>query len=658
LSKVNLPPISANLNAVTKINQNFDRIEEGFDNTLSRDGSSPNEMLSQLNMNHNRIRNVGDAVNAKDAVNLAQAQSLSGPKGDPGGNVTSVGLFNDLSNYEIGEGTDNIRTSGFSESGKGAAFYFYDEDVDEDYVDNNPLTSFIDQNGRGFKLSLEQFITPYMFGAKGDGSTDDTDAIEAAASLGIKLYFTGTFGITSGLTFTAGIEGSEGATIKALAPMAVMATFQGGATGYLAANLRVAGITFNGNALATDGICPIAMKGSLFERVVVRGVKRDGLRPLAASDNNNTISFRNCVFKENGTVINAGTAFFNGINYISTPARCSASGTSVTISGAVPSTFDIEVGKDIIWVEGYDPSMITAVAGQILTVSPALPSIPANTKFTIFKGSGMNIARGSDNNVWEIANCIFLANSTAGLMDFSLYGAQGRGNLFEGNGCYGKIQGSSELVFSSTSTGEYSEFNGAGSEWVKNGAYYTVHDPVPASSEGIRVTIGLVSFDGAVTAEASKAVHNPVNYPVMEATLYVTYYVKTLIVTMTNDGSVIIPNAPLNPTLPETFTIHMANTNNKTLLVKTTDDATLVNGSPGLTGYPFSGSNRTLTFRWDGLNNGWTVSASGVDEASTTPSLGTWAIGRKVYNSVPTAGGNIGWGMTASGWKTFGTLAA
>lgn len=41
------------------LNQNFDRIEEAFENTLSRDGSTPNQMESDIDLNSHDLLNVG-----------------------------------------------------------------------------------------------------------------------------------------------------------------------------------------------------------------------------------------------------------------------------------------------------------------------------------------------------------------------------------------------------------------------------------------------------------------------------------------------------------------------------------------------------------------------------------------------------------------------
>jgi hypothetical protein len=51
-------------------NSNADKIEEAFQNTVSRDGSSPNQMEAVLDMNSNRIINLGAPKDPTDAVRL------------------------------------------------------------------------------------------------------------------------------------------------------------------------------------------------------------------------------------------------------------------------------------------------------------------------------------------------------------------------------------------------------------------------------------------------------------------------------------------------------------------------------------------------------------------------------------------------------------
>jgi hypothetical protein len=51
MTKVTLNTIGSRYGSIDALNDNFDVIETGFENTLSRDGTSPNFMLSTLDMN-------------------------------------------------------------------------------------------------------------------------------------------------------------------------------------------------------------------------------------------------------------------------------------------------------------------------------------------------------------------------------------------------------------------------------------------------------------------------------------------------------------------------------------------------------------------------------------------------------------------------------
>ncbi|RTL05374.1 hypothetical protein EKK58_08215 [Candidatus Dependentiae bacterium] len=63
---------STNYSNVNALNQNWQRIGEAFDNTLSRDGSTPNTMLADLDMNSNDVINAGtyygQSINVDEAV--------------------------------------------------------------------------------------------------------------------------------------------------------------------------------------------------------------------------------------------------------------------------------------------------------------------------------------------------------------------------------------------------------------------------------------------------------------------------------------------------------------------------------------------------------------------------------------------------------------
>jgi hypothetical protein len=58
--KPTLTNISSGFASNTQLNNNFQELRNAFDNTLSLDGSTPNAMLADLDLNGNNINNVGD----------------------------------------------------------------------------------------------------------------------------------------------------------------------------------------------------------------------------------------------------------------------------------------------------------------------------------------------------------------------------------------------------------------------------------------------------------------------------------------------------------------------------------------------------------------------------------------------------------------------
>lgn len=72
VSLTNLVNLQNETTAVNAINANNNALTTALNNTLSRDGTSPNQMGATLDMNSNRIVNVPTAVSTTEPVNLAQ----------------------------------------------------------------------------------------------------------------------------------------------------------------------------------------------------------------------------------------------------------------------------------------------------------------------------------------------------------------------------------------------------------------------------------------------------------------------------------------------------------------------------------------------------------------------------------------------------------
>jgi hypothetical protein len=82
--------------ALNKINSNFTVLADKIDTLLSRDGDTPNQMESSLDMNSNRIINLPAPENTTEPVRLAEIQTLvSGgiPEGSIDGDLIGVGTL-------------------------------------------------------------------------------------------------------------------------------------------------------------------------------------------------------------------------------------------------------------------------------------------------------------------------------------------------------------------------------------------------------------------------------------------------------------------------------------------------------------------------------------------------------------------------------------
>lgn len=140
------------------------------------------------------------------------ADPVTASAGDIEGSTVPVGLFTSIPTTEIPFGTTSIQTSGYSAFGIGAALYVLNT---AGGLTPNAYTAQ-SQNGQWFQIA-EQLITPQMFGAKGDGATNDIAAIQALhdyyeAKLGgcIIGQPSSVYKCNSGLTANSHIVGMEG----------------------------------------------------------------------------------------------------------------------------------------------------------------------------------------------------------------------------------------------------------------------------------------------------------------------------------------------------------------------------------------------------------------------------------------------------------------
>lgn len=212
------------------LNDNFEALRDAFDNTLSRDGSTPNAMGADLDMNSNDILNVqnidvqglrinGVLIGSSD-ISAAGANLTSDNYTGDGSTVTYAMTYNPFTKDNTQVYIDGVyqNKSTYSISGLNLTF-----------SEAPPLNSAIEimvarsldtlagtdasnitytQSGLATQTTVEaklqEFVSVKDFGATGDGVTDDTAAIAAAIASGAKeIYF------PSGTYYKAGTGGGQ-----------------------------------------------------------------------------------------------------------------------------------------------------------------------------------------------------------------------------------------------------------------------------------------------------------------------------------------------------------------------------------------------------------------------------------------------------------------
>lgn len=69
MAKLTTTPINSRYGSIDALNDNFDSIEEAIENTLSRDGTTPNEMEANIDMNGYSILNAGSVETSSITIN-------------------------------------------------------------------------------------------------------------------------------------------------------------------------------------------------------------------------------------------------------------------------------------------------------------------------------------------------------------------------------------------------------------------------------------------------------------------------------------------------------------------------------------------------------------------------------------------------------------
>lgn len=162
--KPTVTTITSGFASVTTLNANYEALRDAFDNTISRDGSTPNTMTADFDMNSNDILNVksitdqsGKDIVAQTKVNADAAEAAK---------VATEAAADEFGDIYLGSKTSDPTVDNDGDALQTGAIYYNST--------NNELRVY---SGTGFNLGIGTAggsVVPIVRG--GTGATNAADA--------------------------------------------------------------------------------------------------------------------------------------------------------------------------------------------------------------------------------------------------------------------------------------------------------------------------------------------------------------------------------------------------------------------------------------------------------------------------------------------------
>lgn len=295
MPKVSLNTIGSRYGSIDALNDNFDAIEAAIENTLSLDGTSPNAMTADLDLNSNDLLNVGTTNTQTLYINGVEVEPSTGVSAGSAFQTYSFTATAGQTTFSVSPATPLVSSLLVSVNGLELppadvtvsttnvvipACTLGDEVVirrftKEPTIYPTAATQDFQQAGAGAQIrtvqsKLRDVVSVKDFGAVGDGVTDDTAAIQTALNYAenggkVVLFPAGVYIVSSALTVTNDSDGgitlegestsdylfSSGSVLKYTGGAGTMLTFDGTASPIFC---KLKNLTFLGNASADAGV--------------------------------------------------------------------------------------------------------------------------------------------------------------------------------------------------------------------------------------------------------------------------------------------------------------------------------------------------------------------------------------------------------------------
>jgi hypothetical protein len=276
--KPTISTISSGYASNTQLNNNFSALRTGFDNTLSLDGSTPNAMNADLDMNGNNILNASqvnvdslyiDGISVVPGDVTLQTTYLTASYTGDGSQVAYALTANPQTEANTSVYVDGVYQNKDTYSVSGVVVTFSEAPPLNSAIEivyptntdtlNGTTADLITYNQKGTGAQdrtltnrLQESVSVKDFGAVGDGVTDDINAIQnaiihAVNSNNFQVFFpAGTYLISSGIPLVKRVK------LFGLNPDTTIIKCNGSTSTIYTATLSGSTFTDNLNALLGD----------------------------------------------------------------------------------------------------------------------------------------------------------------------------------------------------------------------------------------------------------------------------------------------------------------------------------------------------------------------------------------------------------------------
>lgn len=419
LTLTTLSSLQNDTSATDKINANSAAIITAIDNTLSRDGTSPNQMSADLDMNSHRVLNLPAPANMFEPLRVLDAATLNGsgtisPQSLPAGGTSGQILTkNSATNYDASWSSNTLSIGGSPVTGLGATLQ-----VNAGILQTTGITGDISSAANSFNTTIaNNAVSNAKFRQSGGlsligNSTNGAANVSDIAGTSNQIPIVNSSGSSLGFTTVSGdLTNTSG--VFTVSPLAI--------TGSKIASNTVA----NANIAQASAV---TLKGNPTNSLSnVQDFTIQGLTNLSSPDANNDklliLDHTAGTFKYStpGQIASSATAGVSALNSLTgsltvaagTGATVSAASTTVTV-GVGLSTASNALSGDVscssagVYFDG--PSMAQGTSGTWFVSGHVtiLDTATAHSRFNIKLWDGTTIIASATIDTNDQANSRFV----------------------------------------------------------------------------------------------------------------------------------------------------------------------------------------------------------------------------------------------------------